>query len=302
MKIELRHAESLVLLGVVANATLAVVKVSAGFWGHSDALIADGIESAVDIFGSMLIWSAIRFSGKPPDAEHPYGHGKLESLAAVAGAVFVLGAGLTVALHAGHQIFLQFLGHEGARAVPRPWTLLVLLGVIFSKEILYRVLKSHGQAIGSTAIQAEAWHHRSDALTSLAAFIGISIAIIGGSAWTSADDWAALFSCAVILLNGSRMFRTAVGEVIDEQVSPELVDQIETLARDVAGVSSVEKCRVRKSGLVLLADLHVRVPGSMSVHDGHAISHHVKDELLAADLRLTDVTVHLEPELPKPSG
>lgn len=292
----IRSAESLVLLGVVANATLAVIKVSAGFWGHSDALIADGIESAVDIFGSILIWSALRISGKPPDAEHPYGHGKLESLAAVAGAIFVLGAGVVVALHSGHQIVLQFLGHEGTRSMPRAWTLVVLLGVILSKEILYRLLKSRGEAIGSTAIQAEAWHHRSDALTSLAAFIGISIALIGGSAWTAADDWAALFSCTVILLNGGRMFRTAVGEVIDEQVSPDLVERIETLALAVSGVSSVEKCRVRKSGLVLLADLHVRVSGDLTVRDGHTISHDVKDQLMDADFRLTDVTVHLEPD------
>jgi cation diffusion facilitator family transporter len=288
--------EKLVLLGVAANATLAVVKVGAGIWGHSDALIADGIESAVDIIGSILIWSALRVALKPPDAEHPYGHGKVESLAAVAGAIFVLGAGATVAIHSGIQIALQLLGNESARAMPRGWTLLVLLGVIVTKEFLYRLLRHRGEAIGSTAIQAEAWHHRSDAITSLAAFIGISIALIGGQAWTAADDWAALFSCILILRNGARMLRTAIGEVIDEQVSPALVGQIEAVALGVDGVSSAEKCRVRKSGVTLLADLHVRVPGSLSVWRGHEISHEVKDQLLAADFRLTDVTVHLEPE------
>ncbi len=292
------NGEQLVLLGVVANATLAVVKVCAGFWGHSDALIADGIESAVDIIGSILIWSALRVAVKPPDTEHPYGHGKLESLAAVAGAIFVLGAGATVAIHSSIQIVLQILGNESARAMPRGWTLIVPFGVIVTKEGLYRLLRHRGEAIGSTAIQAEAWHHRSDAITSFAAFVGISIALIGGAAWTAADDWAALFSCVLILRNGARMLRAAVGEVIDEQVSPALVGQIEALACDVDGVSSAEKCRVRKSGLTLLADLHVRVPGSLSVRRGHEISHEVKDRLLGADLRLTDVTVHLEPEGP----
>ncbi len=291
-----RLGERLILLGVVANATLAVVKVSAGFWGHSDALIADGIESAVDIFGSVLIWSAFRVAVKPPDAEHPYGHGKLESLAAVAGAIFVLGAGATVAVHSGVQIVLQFLGNESARSMPRGWTLLVLLGVIVTKECLYQLLRRRGEALGSSAIQAEAWHHRSDAITSFAAFTGISIALIGGPAWTAADDWAALFSCVLIVRNGARMLRTSIGEVIDEQVSPTLAADIEAVACRVEGVSSAEKCRVRKSGLTLLADLHVRVPGTLTVHRGHEISHEVKDHLLAADLRLTDVTVHLEPE------
>lgn len=288
----------LILLGVAANAVLAMVKVLAGWLGQSNALIADGIESAVDIFGSILIWSALHVSGKPPDPEHPYGHGKVESLAAVAGAIFVLGAGALVAIHSVVQLFWQFLpGSDYVKAMPQPWTLIVLTGVIVIKEVMFRVLKRRAMVLGSSAIEAEAWHHRSDALTSLAAFLGILVALIGGAAWVSADDWAALFSCALILANGVRMLRAAIGEVIDEQVSPAIVDSVESLARSVDGVSSVEKCRVRKSGIVFLADLHVRVPGSLTVQDGHTISHAVKDRLMAAaELRLADVTVHLEPE------
>jgi cation diffusion facilitator family transporter len=287
----------LVLYGVGANATLAVVKVLAGFWGHSNALLADGLESALDVVSSALIWGALIYAGKPPDEEHPYGHGKLESLAAVVGAIFLIGAGASVALHSAINLWLGFFRRGGSEPeLPEVWTLAVLLLVIASKEVFYRILMSVGKRVGSSAMQADAWHHRSDAMTSIAAFLGISIALIGGPAWQSADDWAALFSCAIILLNGFAMLRRGVGEVIDEQVSPELAGRILQIACEVENVSSAEKCRVRKSGLTLIADLHVRVSPDLSVRQGHDISHRVKDRLMESGLQLSDVTVHLEPE------
>ncbi len=285
----------LVLYGVGANATLAVVKVVAGFCGHSNALLADGVESALDVFSSVLIWGALIYAGKPPDEEHPYGHGKLESLAAVTGAIFLIGAGASVAVHSAYDIW-RGIFHHVETPLPANWTLFVLLGVIGIKEVFFRLLMRVGKRVGSSAMQADAWHHRSDAITSIAAFLGISVALVGGAAWRSADDWAALFSCVIILLNGFMMLRRGVGEVIDEQVSPELVGQILRIACSVAHVSSAEKCRVRKSGLTLIADLHIRVPPELTVRQGHDISHHVKDRLMEAGLHLSDVTVHLEPE------
>lgn len=285
----------LVLYGVGANALLAVVKVVAGFSGHSNALLADGLESALDVVSSVLIWGALLYAGKPPDKEHPYGHGKLESLAAVVGAIFLLGAGASVAGHSAINLWRGFFrAHESQ--LPEAWTLAVLVLVIGTKEIFYRVLMGAGKRVGSSAMQADAWHHRSDAMTSIAAFLGISIALIGGSAWQSADDWAALFSCVIILLNGFAMLRRGVGEVIDEQVSPELAGRILQIACEVDRVSSAEKCRVRKSGLTLIADLHIRVSPELTVREGHDISHQVKDRLMDSELKLSDVTVHLEPE------
>ncbi len=286
----------LVLYGVGANATLAVVKVVAGFWGHSNALLADGLESSLDVVSSVLIWGALIYAGKPPDKEHPYGHGKLESLAAVVGAIFLIGAGASVAVHSSINLWHAFSRSEEAQ-LPEAWTLAVLVLVIGIKEIFYRVLMGAGKRVGSSAMQADAWHHRSDAMTSIAAFLGISIALIGGPAWQSADDWAALFSCVIILLNGAAMLRRGIGEVIDEQVSPELAGQILQIACQVEHVSSAEKCRVRKSGLTLIADLHIRVSPDLSVRQGHDISHHVKDRLMVSGLQLSDVTVHLEPEV-----
>jgi len=291
-----REGSRLVLCGVVINAILAIVKVGAGLAGHSNALLADGLESALDMASSVLIWGALLYAGKPPDREHPYGHGKLESLAAVAGAIFLIGAGTWVAVHSAWNLWGTYVAAHEQRAMPKAWTLVVLVVVIAIKEVLFQMLMRAGRRVGSSAMQADAWHHRSDALTSIAAFLGISIALIGGGAWRSADDWAALFSCAVILRNGFGMLRSGVGEVIDEQVSPELADQILELACAVDGVSSAEKCRVRKSGLTLIADLHVRVAPDMTVRQGHDISHNVKDRLMGAGLNLGDVTVHLEPE------
>ena len=287
----------LVLYGVVANATLAVIKMAAGVWGHSNALVADGLESALDVISSVLIWGALIYAGKPPDKEHPYGHGKLESLAAVVGSIFLIAAGLSVGAHSAVDIFQGYFGHEPRDArLPEAWTLVVLVMVIAVKEIFYRVLIATGRRVGSSAMQADAWHHRSDAITSVAAFLGISVALIGGQAWQSADDWAAMFSCVIILTNGVVMLRRGVGEVIDQQVSPELAGEILKIACAVPDVSSAEKCRVRKSGLTLIADLHVRVSPEMTVRRGHEISHQVKDRLMDAGLLLSDVTVHLEPE------
>lgn len=289
----------LVLFGVGTNAILAVVKVLAGWWGHSNALIADGLESALDVVSSILIWGALLYAGKPPDAEHPYGHGKLESLAAVVGAIFLIAAGASLAGHSAMGLVRFYGGDSAGNPMPSAWTLLVLAAVIGTKEGLYQLLMRAGVRAGSSAMQADAWHHRSDAVTSVAAFAGITIALIGGPAWRSADDWAALFSCTLILRNGWFMLRKGVGEVIDEQVSPAVAEEILRLSCQVPGVVSAEKCRVRKSGLTLIADLHVRVPGDFSVHRGHEISHEVKDRLLAAtELNLSDVTVHLEPAAP----
>lgn len=291
-----REGGRLVLYGVALNAVLAVVKVMAGLSGHSNALLADGLESALDIFSSVLIWGALLYAGKPPDAEHPYGHGKLESLASVVAAIFVMGAGGWVALHSAGDIYASFAPDHHRPPSPAPWTLAVLVVVIATKETFFRILLRASRRLGSTAMHAEAWHHRSDAITSIAALIGISIAVIGGPGWQSADSWAALLSCVLILRNGIRMLRVGVGEIIDEQVSPELAGRILAIACSVEGVSSAEKCRVRKSGLTLIADLHVRVPPELTVRHGHEISHDVKDALMAASLNLGDVTVHLEPE------
>lgn len=285
------RGRAILLAGVYMNLVLAVVKIAAGWLGHSDALIADGLESTLDVLSSALIWLALKYAERPPDSEHPYGHGKMESLAGVGGALILLAAGAMVALNSLREIVY------GApdRPVPAMFTLGVLVFVVLVKELLFRIAQARNREVESRALESDAWHHRSDALTSLAALVGILIALVGGSRFVSADDWAALFSCGIIAMNGLRMLRGSLGELLDEQAPDETIQKILACARSVQGVENVEKCRVRKSGLTLLADLHVRVCGDVTVSAGHHISHLVKDALMDGGYHLSDVTVHIEP-------
>ena len=279
------------LAGIFLNALLAVIKITAGWLGHADALVADGVESTLDVFSSVMIWLALKYAERPPDETHPYGHGKVESLAGVAGALLLLGAGVAVAMNSLKEIF-----HGAAdRPAPAAYTLGVLIFVVAVKEVLFRISHARSREVKSRALEADAWHHRSDALTSLSAVVGILVSLLGGSAFVSADDWAALFSCGIIAWNGILMLKGSLGELMDEQAPQAVIDKILECAQAVEGVVSVEKCRVRKSGLSLIADLHVRVLGDMSVASGHYISHLVKDALMAGGYHLSDVTVHIEP-------
>lgn len=276
------------LAGMLVNFVLAIAKISAGLLGNSYVLIADGIESALDIAGSAVIWGGLKFAARPPDATHPYGHGKAEPMAAGIVAAGVIIAAIGLAIQSVREIFTP---HHG----PAPFTLIVLIIVIIVKELLYRSVIRLGKDVASTAVQTDAWHHRSDALTSAAAFVGISIALIGGEGWQSADDWAALFACAIIAANGYRLLFPAIHEMMDTAPRGEIVALIQSAAGSVPGVIEVEKCLVRKMGLSFYVDLHVGVEGGISVREGHRIAHLVKDAIKQTDSRIADVLVHVEP-------
>ena len=276
------------LLGMLINVLLAAIKIVAGLLGNAYVLIADGIESALDVGGSLIIWGALKFAARPPDATHPYGHGKAEPFAAMIVSVGVLAAALGLAISSVRELFLP-------RHAPAPFTLVVLVLAIVVKEILYRYVVRIGRHAESTAIQTDAWHHRTDALTSVAAFIGISVALIGGEAWQSADDWAALFACVVIGANGYRLLRPALFEILDTAPRGEIVDVVRNAACAVPGVVEVEKTYLRKMGLSFYVDLHAKVNGEISVREGHHIAHEVKRAIQESDRRIADVLVHIEP-------
>src|SRR5881394_1272554 len=256
--INLQTGARIALFGLAINVVLASVKIVAGFFGNAYVLIADGIESAMDVGGSIIIWGGLKVAARPPDPTHPYGHGKAEPIAAVIVAIGVLAAALGLAIQSVREIFLP---HHG----PAPYTLVVLIVAVIVKEILYRYVIRFGRSVESTAVQTDAWHHRTDALTSIAAFIGISIALIGGEAWRSADDWAALFACALIAGNGYRLLKPALHEIMDTAPRGPIVTVVQDAARSVPGVVDVEKCYLRKMGLSYYADLHVGVNGDISV-------------------------------------
>src|SRR6266478_3814784 len=284
----LQTAARIALFGLAINLFLAGAKILAGFLGNAYVLIADGIESALDVGGSIVIWGGLTVAARPPDATHPYGHGKAEPIAAVVVAVGVLAAALGLAIQSVREIFLP---HHA----PAPYTLVVLIVAVMIKEFLYRYVIRVGREMESTAVKTDAWHHRIDAMTSSAAFIGISVALIGGEAWQSADDWAALFACALIGANGYRLLRPALFEIMDTAPRGRIVRSIRRAARSVPGVIEVEKCRARKMGLDFYVDLHVGVDGSISVHEGHEIAHQVKRAIQQSDSRIADVLVHIEP-------
>ena len=276
------------LLGLVVNVVLASAKIVAGLVGHAYVLIADGIESALDVGGSIVIWGGLTVAARPPDTTHPYGHGKAEPIAAIVVALGVLAAALVIAIQSVREILLP---HHG----PAPWTLVVLIVAVIIKEVLFRYVIRFGRKVESTAVKTDAWHHRIDAMTSTAAFIGISIALIGGKPWQSADDWAALVACVLIGWNGYRLARPAFFEIMDTAPHSKFIRSITRTARLVPGVIEVEKCRARKMGLDFYVDLHVGVDGSISVHEGHQIAHRVKSAIQQSDSRVADVLVHIEP-------
>ncbi len=282
------------VLGILASVVLAAVKVIAGLAGHSYALIADGFESVLDILSALAVWGSLRIASRPPTERFPYGFGKAEPLAAVAIAAVLLIAALALAVQSVREILTP---HH----MPAAFTLVVLVVVVAVKEAMFRALARTGDAIRSTAVRADAWHHRSDALTSLAAFVGISVALLGGPGYESADDWAALLACSLIAWNGVRLFRAAWAELLDVAPDPEVVEGVRRRAASVQGVREIEKCHLRKSGLGLFCDIHVVVDAEIPVREGHRIAHLVKDALLEGIPGLLDVAVHVEPDEPPSS-
>lgn len=278
-------------VGMAANIVLAIIKIVTGIVGNSYALIADGIESTADILSSLVVWTGLKISALPPDEDHPYGHGKAEPIAGLVVAVALLAAALFIAIQSIGEIITP---HHA----PAWFTLLVLALVVATKGTLYRFVSQVGDQLTSTAVKGDAWHHRSDAITSAAAFVGISIALIGGKGYEAADDWAALFACTIILFNGYRIFRAALNEIMDAAPPDALHQEIRELSAAVPGVVRIEKCRARKSGLGLFVEIHVEVDGGLTVRQGHDIAHAVSDHLRASQLSIQHVVVHIEPAPP----
>ena len=276
------------MAGVMVNASLAAVKGVAGVLGGSYALIADAMESALDIVSSLIVWGGLRIAATPPDKNHPYGHGKAEPLAAIVVAICLHGAALALAIQAIHEI-------REPQQIPETYTLYVLAAVILVKEGLFRFVVRVGEDVQSAAVKGDAWHHRSDAITSAAAFIGISVAIWGGEGYEAADAWAALFACGVIFYSGVRVIRPALAEVMDTAPPPGVEQAVRDAALGVQGVAGLDACTVRKSGFEYYVDLHVEVDGGITVREGHAIAHAVKDAIQQQLPSVRDALIHIEP-------
>ena len=282
------------VIGMFSNFLLALIKGTVGILGNSFALIADATESAADIFTSIILWAGLRIAVKAPDKDHPYGHGKAEPLAAAFVSLCLMVIAAVIGIESIHKAMTP-------HPLPKAFTLWVLVGVVFVKELLFRYVARIGTEHNSVAVKTDAWHHRGDAITSAAAFVGISIALIGGKGYESADDWAALLASFIIIINAYRMFKPALGEIMDAASSDDLIEGIRSTALTVADVYGTEKCNVRKMGLYFYVDLHVEVEGSLTVYKGHEIAHQVKEAILQSNLRFRDVLIHIEPHSPQKS-
>lgn len=273
---------------IVGNFLLACIKATVGFFGNSFAIVADAIESVTDIFSSVLVLLGLRYANKPPDKLHPYGHGRAEPLVTFLVVGFLIISATVIAWQSVENIITP---HK----LPEPYTLWFLGVVIIWKEVSYRFVIHKSKETNSSSLKADAWHHRSDALTSVAAFIGISIALISGPGYEAADDWAALFSSAFILYNCYLIFRPALGEIMDENVHHEMAEKIRQASTLVPGVTATEKLLIRKTGMTYQVELHANVDGDISVREGHKISHRLKDKLKDEIPELGNVTIHIEP-------
>lgn len=276
------------IIGIITSILLAAIKAVAGILGNSYALIADAIESASDVFTSIVVLAGLRIAQLPPDQKHPYGHGKAEPFAGIVVAIGLFVAAIIIITQSIHEIITP---HHA----PAPFTLIVLVLVVLTKEFLFRYIIKVGTEVNSVAVKNDAWHHQSDAFTSGAAFIGISIALIGGEGYEQADDFAALFASGVIIFNAYRLLRPALDEIMDAAPSKEINLEIIYATNSVSGVIATDKCYVRKMGLDYYIDIHIIVDGNLTVHDGHEIAHNVKDYLMKTFPQISNVLVHVEP-------
>ncbi|GAB2869340.1 cation diffusion facilitator family transporter [Hymenobacter ruber] len=274
---------------IAGNTSLALIKGLAGFFGNSYALVADAIESTTDIFASLLVLFGIKYASRPADKNHPYGHGRIEPLITFLVVGFLITSATIIAYES-----IQNIGTP--HALPKAWTLGILVGIIIWKEISFRTVMKKAEETNSSSLKADAWHHRSDAITSVAALIGISIALVLGKGYESADDWAALFASGFILYNSYQIFRPALGEILDEHVYDDLVLEIRAVALTVEGVRGTEKCFIRKAGMQYHVDLHANVSGDITVRQGHEIAHHLQDTLRSKLPQLGHVLIHIEPQ------
>jgi cation diffusion facilitator family transporter len=274
---------------IIGNAGLALIKGLAGIFGNSYALIADAIESTTDIFSSLLVLFGLKYAQRPADENHPYGHGKIEPLITFLVVAFLVTSATIIAYESIQNI-------QTPHQLPSAWTLIVLGGIIIWKEASFQIVIRKSRQTNSSSLKADAWHHRSDAITSVMAFIGITIALLCGEGYEVADDWAALFASGFILYNSYLIFRPALGEIMDEHLYDDLILDIRKKSMEVEGVVGTEKCFIRKSGMIYHVDLHAIVDGEISVKAGHEIAHYLKDHLRQEMPNLGHVLIHIEPD------
>ena len=283
-----RAGQKVTWVGAIVNAFLIACKFVAGILGHSQALIADAVHSVSDLFTDIVVLLGLKVGGKAPDEEHHFGHARIETLAsAVVGLALI-----ATALYLGIEAALNIYHH--AQYQP---TKLALIGAgvsIALKEALYHYTVRVGRRIKSQLIVANAWHHRSDSLSSVAVFLGVGGALINPS-WHILDSFAALLVSFFIVKVGLDILKDSLREFTDTAPPPEILDSISTCARGVPGVLDMHDLRVRTSGGLYQMETHIVVDGQLSVTEGHRIAKAVESCLAEEVEDLDRVIVHVDP-------
>ena len=277
------------LVGVLVNTFLILLKLVAGIFGSSQALIADAVHSFSDLFTDAVVLIGLKISNKPPDKTHHFGHARMETLASTIVGMALIGTALYIGIDASLTIYHHTEYHP---------TTLALFGAgvsIILKEVLYRYTIRTGRRIKSQLIVANAWHHRSDALSSVAVFIGVAGTQINPS-WHILDAFAALLVSFFIVKVGLEILRDALREFTDTAPNPEIIGKIQQCALSVNGVVDTHDVRVRTSGGFYQMEIHIVVDGQMTVLEGHKIAKTVEGCLVEDVGNFSSITIHVDPE------
>jgi cation diffusion facilitator family transporter len=277
-------------VGIIGNFFLAGLKIITGVVGRSFALISDGVHSLSDITSSVAVLVGLTIASKPKDKAHPYGHGKAESVASITIAALLI----IVAFMLIVKVIYSFLENEPI-IEPAFITLWIALASVILKEILYRYKAKLGKNVKSTSLIADAWHHRSDALSSGVVLVGIAGSIFGGPGWQYLDKIAGFIVAGIIVWVGIKIYARASSELMDESVDKEVVKVVKEKAQRVKGVKRVETLLVRKSGLDFLVDIHIEVDPKLDVTTSHNIAESVECKILEEIPEVKSVIAHIEP-------
>jgi len=275
---------------VLVGAGLAAAKISIGLRAHSTAAVSDGIESAGDVLTSGLVLLGLVIASKPPDADHPYGHGRLETVSALVVGMILAASGVLISFESLH------LAHGSAHA-PSAFAVWPLLASIAIKSVMSVAKLRYARRIGSSALAADGWHDTVDILSGCTALLGLGITLSDPVRFSAADHVAGSAVGVIIVLLGVRVVRDTMLQLMDTMPDPEAMDRIRMAGLTVPGVLGIEKCFARKTGLKWHVDLHLEVDPAMTVYESHEIATQVREKIRSEVDWVADVLVHVEPHM-----
>jgi cation diffusion facilitator family transporter len=283
-----KKTQLILALGLILNILLSIFKFLAGYYGHSKALVADSVHSLSDSITDIIVMAGVFFWTKPPDAEHPYGHGRLETITTLMLGFILMGASLAI----GYDAF-EDLG-KSKTMIPKNIALYAALVSIAVKEFLYRITNNFGKKIKSPALMANAWHHRLDAMSSIPAFLAVSGAILFPRI-NYIDIAGALIVSVFIFQASIKILWPGLGEILGKGASENICKEIIKTAQEMPDVINAENLRTRYNGMKIFADLNLVVNGNISVKTGHKIAESVKTEIMKKNPDIEDIIIHVEP-------